>query len=138
MIVHACHCRCCQRETSSTHALNAVYEAERVVHTGTEPEIVDTPSARRQGAAKCKVAIWSNYCQSGAMSRFVRVGTLDEPDRLPPDIHIYTSSKQPWVTLPRQVRRPSPSSTILLVFGRPSRLRRAAPSSSMGPASVRV
>jgi hypothetical protein len=32
--------------------------------------------------------------------RFVRVGTLDEPDRLPPDIHIFTSSKQPWLTLP--------------------------------------
>lgn len=32
--------------------------------------------------------------------RFVRVGTLDNPDLLPPDIHIYASSKQPWVTLP--------------------------------------
>ena len=30
----------------------------------------------------------------------MRVGTLDEPDRLPPDIHIFTSSKQPWVVLP--------------------------------------
>ena len=86
-------------------ALNAVYEAERVVHTGAEPEIIDTPSASGKGqriarCPKCKVAIWSNYSQSGALSRFVRVGTLDEPDRLPPDIHIYTSSKQPWVTLP--------------------------------------
>ena len=32
--------------------------------------------------------------------RFVRVGTLDEPDRLPPDIHIFTASMQPWVVLP--------------------------------------
>ena len=105
MIVHACHCRWCQRETGTVHALNAVYEAERVVHTGAEPEIIDTPSASGKGqriarCPKCKVAIWSNYSQSGALSRFVRVGTLDEPDRLPPDIHIYTSSKQPWVTLP--------------------------------------
>jgi hypothetical protein len=30
----------------------------------------------------------------------VRVGTLDEPDRLPPDIHIFTASKQPWLVLP--------------------------------------
>jgi hypothetical protein len=105
MIVHACHCRWCQRETGTVHALNAVYEAERVVHTGAEPEIIDTPSASGKGqkiarCPKCKVAIWSNYSQSGALSRFVRVGTLDEPDRLPPDIHIYTSSKQPWVSLP--------------------------------------
>ena len=33
--------------------------------------------------------------------RFVRVGTLDLPDHLPPDIHIFTASKQPWVVIPR-------------------------------------
>ena len=27
--------------------------------------------------------------------RFVRVGTLDEPDRLPPDIHIFTRRSSP-------------------------------------------
>ena len=105
MIVNACHCRWCQRETGSVHALNAVYEAERVVHTAAEPEIVDTPSASGKGqkiarCPKCKVAVWSNYPGGGPLSRFVRVGTLDEPDRLPPDIHIFTSTKQPWVTLP--------------------------------------
>jgi hypothetical protein len=105
MIVHACHCRWCQRETGTAHALNAVYEAERVVHTGAEPEIVDTPSASGKGqkiarCPTCKVAIWSNYPGAGPLARFVRVGSLDEPDRLPPDIHIYTASKQSWVTLP--------------------------------------
>lgn len=30
---------------------------------------------------------------------FVRVGTLDDPSRLRPDIHIFTASKQPWLTL---------------------------------------
>jgi hypothetical protein len=28
------------------------------------------------------------------------VGTLDQPDQLPPDIHIFTASKQPWVVIP--------------------------------------
>jgi hypothetical protein len=46
------------------------------------------------------VAVWSNYAGAGDAVRFVRVGTLDEPDRLPPDIHIFTASKQPWVVLP--------------------------------------
>jgi hypothetical protein len=45
------------------------------------------------------VALWSNYSGAGDSVRFVRVGTLDEPDRFPPDIHIFTASKQPWVTL---------------------------------------
>jgi hypothetical protein len=105
LIVHACHCRWCQRETGTAFALNALYEADRVTHLGDEPEIVLTPSASGKGqriarCPSCRVSVWSNYPQAGAAVRFVRVGTLDEPDRLPPDIHIHTSSKQPWLILP--------------------------------------
>jgi hypothetical protein len=105
LIVHACHCRWCQRETGTAFALNALYEADRVHHLGGEPELVATPSLSGKGqriarCPTCRVAIWSNYPQAGPAVRFVRVGTLDEPDRLPPDIHIHTSSKQPWLTLP--------------------------------------
>jgi hypothetical protein len=35
--------------------------------------------------------------------RFVRVGTLDRPERLAPDVHIFTRSKAPWVALPEGV-----------------------------------
>jgi len=105
LIVHACHCRWCQRESGTVHALNALYEADRVVHTAGEPELIVTPSASGKGQTiarcpTCKVAVWSNYPQAGPAVRFVRVGTMDDPDRCPPDIHIFTSSKQPWVTLP--------------------------------------
>ena len=104
LIVHACHCRWCQRETGTAHALNAVYEADRVVHTADEPALILTPSASGKGqliarCPTCKVAVWSNYPQAGPAARFVRVGTLDDPDALPPDIHIFTAFKQPWVTL---------------------------------------
>jgi hypothetical protein len=109
MIVHACHCRWCQRETGTVHALNAVYEADRVAHIGDDPEIIVTPSASGKGqqiarCPICKVAVWSNYVVSGPAARFVRVGTLDNPELCPPDVHIYTSSKQPWVLLPSGAR----------------------------------
>ncbi|HEX6001745.1 MAG TPA: GFA family protein [Hyphomicrobiaceae bacterium] len=109
LIVHACHCRWCQRETGGAFALNAVYEADRVVHLAAKPEIVLTPSISGRGqriarCPTCRVAVWSNYPQAGEAVRFVRVGTLDEPDRLPPDIHIYTASKQPWLILPPGAR----------------------------------
>jgi len=69
------------------------------------PEVIDTPSNSGKGqkitrCPTCRIALWSNYGGGGDAVRFVRVGTLDEPDRLPPDIHIFTSSKQPWVVLP--------------------------------------
>ena len=105
LFVHCCHCRWCQRETGASFALNALIEAERVTLISGEPEIVDTPSASGRGqkiarCPKCRIAVWSNYSGAGPAFRFVRVGTLDEPDYLPPDIHIFTSSKQPWVLLP--------------------------------------
>ena len=63
LIVHACHCHCCQRETGTAHALNALYEADRVVHTAGEPELVATPSASGKGqkiarCPTCRVAVW--------------------------------------------------------------------------------
>ena len=109
IIVHCCHCRWCQRETGASFALNAVIEADRVVVDGGAPERVVTPSASGKGqkilrCAACKVAVWSHYAGGGEAFSFIRVGTLDEPDRLPPDLHIFTASKQPWVTLPDGAR----------------------------------
>ena len=108
MFVHCCHCRWCQRETGTAFALNAMIEADRVELTSGEVESVDTPSNSGKGqkiwrCPICYVAIWSNYAGAGDKVRFMRVGTLDEPDRLPPDIHIFTTSKQPWVILPEGV-----------------------------------
>jgi len=105
MIVHCCHCRWCQRESGASFALNAMIEADRVVLLSGEPELVNTPSNSGKGqkifrCSNCRVALWSNYAGAGDAVRFVRVGTLDEPDRLPPDVHIFTASKQPWVVLP--------------------------------------
>ena len=81
-------------------------EADRVAVLTGEVEIIDTPSDSGNGqrisrCPICHVAVWSNY--SSDAIHCVRVGTLDEPDRLPPDIHIYTASKQPWVVLPPDI-----------------------------------
>ena len=105
LFVHCCHCRWCQRETGASFALNAMIEADRVLTLAGEPEVVLTPTLSGKGqkisrCPTCRVALWSAYSGAGDAVRFVRVGTLDMPDRLPPDIHIFTESKQPWVILP--------------------------------------
>jgi hypothetical protein len=104
MFVHCCHCRWCQRETGSAFALNALVEADRVEVLQGDVEIVDTPSESGKGqrisrCPACRVALWSNYAGAGELVHFVRVGTLDDPDRFPPDVQIFTESKQPWVVL---------------------------------------
>lgn len=104
LFVHCCHCRWCQRESGAAFALNAMIEADRVLLMAGEPDLVMTPTESGKGqkiarCPACRVALWSNYAGSGDKVRFVRVGTLAEPDSMPPDIHIFTASKQPWVVL---------------------------------------
>jgi len=108
LFVHCCHCRWCQRETGTAFALNAMIESDRVVHLAGEPELINTPSNSGNGQViarcpMCRIALWSNYGSAGDRIRFIRVGTLDNPDLCPPDIHIFTMSKQPWVILPPHV-----------------------------------
>ena len=103
MFVHCCHCRWCQRETGASFALNAMIERDRVELLKGRPEAVDTPSESGKGqmifrCPTCKIALWSIYSRPEIY--FIRVGTLDNPDLLPPDIHIFTESKQPWLKLP--------------------------------------
>jgi hypothetical protein len=104
LFVHCCHCRWCQRETGTAFALNAMVESEGVTVLAGEPERVHTPSESGAGqivlrCPVCQVALWSHYGGAGEAVKFLRVGTLDDPDRCPPDIHIFTGSRQPWVDL---------------------------------------
>ena len=106
MVVHCCHCSWCQRETGSAFVINAVIESARLTLLSGQPEMVLTPSASGRGqkimrCPKCWVAVWSHYSRD-ALS-FVRVGTLDNPNAAPPDVHIFTRSKLDWVTLPGSV-----------------------------------
>jgi hypothetical protein len=104
MFVHCCHCRWCQRETGAAFALNGLIEADAVSLTSGTVEMVNTPTRSGLGQSiarcpTCKVALWSNYGAAKDAVKFVRIGTLADPDAFPPDIHIFTSSKQPWVKL---------------------------------------
>jgi len=108
MFVHCCHCRDCQRETGSAFVLNALIEADRVtlLSGNLEPVAVPTNSGRPHEfhrCPSCKVAVWSVYGGAGPKLRFVRVGTLDDPAAVAPDVHIYVRSKLPWVALPEGV-----------------------------------
>jgi hypothetical protein len=106
LFVHCCHCLNCQRQTGSAFVINVMIEADRVEVLAGEPEVVPVP---RSGGKKqkiwrcptCQTALYSQYTRPDV--RFVRAGTLDEPASVAPDVHIFTRSKLPWVTLPDSV-----------------------------------
>ena len=103
IVVHCCHCHECQRQTGSAFVLNAIIEAEHVTVDGPVTEMMlPTPSGNGQvisRCAACGVAVFSNYLSRQGKLRYIRVGTLDRAEACPPDVHIFTSSKLPWVTL---------------------------------------
>jgi len=104
MFNHCCHCLDCQRQTGSAFVLNALIEADRVVPLSGDTEMVALPtdSGRQQKVHRCpscKIAVWSVYGGADKL-RFVRVGTLDDPATLTPDVHIFVRSKLPWIKLP--------------------------------------
>lgn len=104
MFVHCCHCRWCQRETGSAFAINALVETDHIDVLAGAPAPIKTPSESGGGQTivrcpDCQVALWSHYRGIGAKVAFLRAPTLDDPDVITPDIHIFTASKQPWVRL---------------------------------------
>jgi hypothetical protein len=106
MFVHCCHCLNCQRQTGSAFVINLLIEADRVQLLSGEPAPVDVPrddgsTQRIHRCPDCQVAVYSEYGRPEV--RFVRGGTLDEPSSVAPDVHIFTRSKLPWVTLPEDV-----------------------------------
>jgi hypothetical protein len=103
LFVHCCHCLNCQRQTGGAFVINLLIEADRVKLTAWRPRPVDVP--RDDGGVQrihrcpvCQVAVWSEYGWPELV--FVRGGTLDDPLVIEPDVHIFTRSKVPWVTLP--------------------------------------
>ncbi len=107
MFVHCCHCSDCQRQTGTAFATNALIESPRVTLLKGQPEAVGVPTDSGHPHSvyrcpTCRSAVWSYYGGRSTIA-FVRVGTLDDPSAVPPDVHIYTRSKVPWVTLPEGV-----------------------------------
>jgi hypothetical protein len=106
LFVHCCHCLSCQRQTGSAFVINVLIEADRVQLLDGEPHPVDVPrddgsTQRIFRCAACEVAVFSRYTRPDV--HFVRAGTLDDPSLVEPDVHIFTRSKLPWVTLPDSV-----------------------------------
>ena len=105
LIVHACHCRDCQRITGSAFVINLWIESG-FVETDAAPK-----SFRLKGGSgnphdvffcdQCGAYVWSRYHGAPGDFLFVRAGTLDTPDAVRPDVHIFTRSKLPWVQLPK-------------------------------------
>lgn len=105
MFTHCCHCTRCQRETGGPFAHHALIERGAFEVLQGDPEFVRVPtdSGGRHWVARCprcRTALWNLHGSMNPVTRYVRVGTLDEPARCPPQAHIFVRSAQPWLQPP--------------------------------------
>jgi hypothetical protein len=108
LIVHACHCRDCQRISGGAFVINIWIEKEFVRPSGAIPQsfLLEAGGGKNHEVffcGKCGAHVWSRYLRAPGDSLFVRAGTLDTPEAVTPDVHVYTRSKLPWLELPRGV-----------------------------------
>jgi hypothetical protein len=110
MIVHACHCRDCQKQTGGAFVINLWIERKFVEASGAAPvafPVPPGPSGKPHDVFHCAIcgtALWSRYHAVPGDTLFVRGGTLDDPTAITPDVHIFTRSKVSWLELPKDAR----------------------------------
>lgn len=117
LFCYACHCPDCQRSSGSAFGLFLNIESSQIrilSPTRPVPAVVTrrpaTPAhdgyaarpaliSRHVECPKCKCELWSSNMLGPAISD-VRVGTLDYPSLMEPDVHSFVESKLEWIRLP--------------------------------------
>jgi hypothetical protein len=99
-LVYTCHCTACQRLTSSAFSTGVIVAESAFQLSGIEPRPLQrlADSGRTNTRWVCpECATWFASPPRDGLIR-VRAGTLDDTSWLRPTRHIWTRSKQPWVT----------------------------------------
>jgi hypothetical protein len=99
-LVYTCHCRDCQRITGSAFSLGVALSQSAFYITAGEPRAIQRmpDNGRLNTRFVCPdCACWVYSLPRGGVVR-VRAGTLDDTSWLQPTRHIWTRSKQPWIT----------------------------------------
>ncbi|HWD56703.1 MAG TPA: GFA family protein [Stellaceae bacterium] len=110
MIVHACHCRDCQKLSGSAFALNLWLERQFVEMSGAAPVSFPVPPGSSgkphdvYACAQCGTKLWHKYHAAPGDTVLLCAGTLDDPSGVVPDVHIFTRTKTPWLELPKDAR----------------------------------
>lgn len=105
LFCHACHCGDCQKYTGSAFGLFLNIETYNLsVISPTKPVVViqeKKPGVKGRFLAcpKCKTELWGNNVLGAAVCD-LKVGTLDFPSLMEPDLHTFVESKVDWVRLP--------------------------------------
>jgi hypothetical protein len=96
--VRACHCRECQRWTGAPFFARAIFQADAFERAGDLTSWPTSPRIDRRSCARCGTPMFADPKDPPA--RFaVSLATMDDPDALRPQAHIWTCEKLDWLVL---------------------------------------
>ena len=115
VLTAVCHCRDCQKQTSSAFSVLVALpkgslrtEGQALASVETVGDDTGLPIIRRF-CPKCGSAIMSEIAATPELE-WLKAGTLDDPSWLRPQLHMWSDSAQPWVsiddTIPAYERNP--------------------------------
>lgn len=104
LAVMACHCTSCRRQSGAAYSVNLVVPVDAMTVTGelavwSDPDTQSGQPVLRQFCGVCGSPIRSLPASAPGIFA-VKAGTLDRPDELAPQAHVWTESRIAWVDVP--------------------------------------
>ena len=106
LFTQACHCKDCKVLTGSSYVVNSsVLENTLIIEgevSSTELKAGSGASCKTYFCTKCGAYVYADY-ESAIKRLTLRTKTLDNPKKFPPQVHIFTKDKDPWLNLSEDV-----------------------------------
>jgi len=104
-VVAFCHCSMCRRSAGAPVTAWAMFDADNFEFEKGEPHTyTSSPGVQRRFCPRCGTQlIFMADFLPGLVD--VTVGSMDEPDALPPQMHIWDSRRIAWVQLSTDLPR---------------------------------
>ena len=107
--VRCCHCTLCRKANSAPFFARAMFAAGDITLTGETLDYPTSDRVMRRSCARCGTLVFAEPKDSPARIA-ISLPTLDDPNALAPEMHIFTSSKLAWLklddALPQYLERP--------------------------------
>jgi len=101
--VRACHCQNCQRATGAPFYARVLVPLDEVDMSGPIGWYHSSPEVRRGFCKDCGTTLFSERASLNAVG--LSIGSIHEPGRFRPTMHIWTRNKQPWVEIEQGIPR---------------------------------
>ena len=95
-----CHCHMCQQWTGSAMLATAAFDRDAVAFTAGEPRVHRSSAVGERGfCGECGSSLFTRYASGGAFDDviFIGLGTLDDPEIAPPDVHYGAEGELSWM-----------------------------------------